>query len=140
MHERRALRVQIEKDPIGDKGARLTAQVSLPARYLVFMPDADHIGVSARIEDEAERERLKNLVQQEAGDMGGFVVRTAAEGVSEVELLADIRYLKKKWASIQSATQAAGKMPRLCMKNCLCVTGLPRSDTARHRSGSDRLE
>ncbi len=113
VHEGQALRVQIEKDPIGDKGARLTAQVSLPARYLVFMPDADHIGVSARIEDEAERERLKNLVQQEAGDMGGFVIRTAAEGVSEVELLADIRYLKKKWASIQSATQAAGKVPRL---------------------------
>ena len=77
------------------------------------MPDADLIGVSARIEDEAERERLKNLVQQEAGDMGGFVVRTAAEGVSEVELLADIRYLKRNWASIQSATQAAGKVPRL---------------------------
>ena len=64
VHEGQALRVQIEKDPIGDKGARLTAQVSLPARYLVFMPDADHIGVSARIEDEAERERLKNLVSK----------------------------------------------------------------------------
>lgn len=113
VHEGQALRVQIEKDPIGDKGARLTAQVSLPARYLVFMPDSEHIGVSARISDEAERERLKALVLNEAPDMGGFVIRTAAEGVSEMEILADLAYLKAQWAEIQAATGATGAVPRL---------------------------
>lgn len=112
VHEGQALRVQIEKDPIGDKGARLTAQISLPARYLVFMPDSDHIGVSARIPDEAERDRLKALVMQEAGDMGGFVVRTAAEGVSETEIIADLAYLKSKWAEIQASTTESGPVPR----------------------------
>lgn len=112
IHEGQALRVQIEKDPIGDKGARLTAQISLPARYLVFMPDSDHLGVSARIVDETERERLKSLVQREAPDMGGFVIRTAAEGVNEAEILADLAYLKKKWADIQSATSGSGAVPR----------------------------
>ena len=112
IHEGQALRVQIEKDPIGDKGARLTAQISLPARYLVFMPDSDHLGVSARITDEDERERLKALVLQEAPDMGGFVIRTAAEGVSEAEILADLAYLKRKWADIQAATSKSGTVPR----------------------------
>ncbi|MGB0957163.1 MAG: ribonuclease E/G, partial [Litorivicinus sp.] len=91
LHEGQALRVQVEKDPIGDKGARLTAQISLPARYLVFMPDADHVGVSARIEDETERERLRERVQALGEGMGGFVVRTAADGVSDDELEQDIK-------------------------------------------------
>ena len=113
VHEGQALRVQVEKDPIGDKGARLTAQISLPARYLVFMPDADHIGVSARIEDDAERERLRERVQALGEGMGGFVVRTAAEGVSDDELAQDIHYLQKAWAKIQAGTSASGDVPRL---------------------------
>jgi len=94
--------VQVIKDPLGSKGARLTTHITIPARFLVYMPGTEHIGVSQRIEDEAERERLKKLVADlSTEDMpGGFIVRTAAEGVSENEIRADMKYLSKLWHSI----------------------------------------
>ncbi len=102
LHEGQELMVQVTKDPIGSKGARLTSHISIPSRYLVFMPDATNVGVSQRIEDEAERERLRELVLQwgdrEGG--GGYIVRTAAEGASADALRADMRFLQKLWASI----------------------------------------
>ncbi|GAA6184446.1 MULTISPECIES: ribonuclease G [Alteromonadaceae] len=94
--------VQVVKDPIGTKGARLTTDITIPSRYLVFMPSVDHVGVSQRIEDEAERERLKSLVQEYCSDDGGFILRTAAEGVQEKELISDAEFLKRLWAKIQS--------------------------------------
>lgn len=85
--------VQATKDPIGSKGARLTTHLSIPSRYLVYMPDSPHHGVSQRIEDERERERLKALLDSSVAEQtlevtGGFIVRTAAEGVGDEELKA----------------------------------------------------
>ena len=93
--------VQVVKDPLGTKGARLTTDITLPSRYLVFMPDAKHVGVSQRIENENERKRLKTIVEQyyEEGE-GGYIVRTAAEGAGEEELAQDAVFLKKLWNKI----------------------------------------
>lgn len=93
--------VQVVKDPIGTKGARLTTDITLPSRYLVFMPSVAHVGVSQRIEDELERERLKLLVQELCSEDGGFILRTAAEGVGESELQQDAEFLKRLWAKVQ---------------------------------------
>lgn len=93
--------VQVVKDPIGTKGARLTTDITIPSRYLVFMPSVTHVGVSQRIEDEAERERLKGLVAEFCDEEGGFILRTAAEGVSHPELKADAAFLRRLWSKIQ---------------------------------------
>ncbi|MFP3977816.1 MULTISPECIES: ribonuclease G [Marinobacter] len=97
LREGQSLVVQVTKDPIGTKGARLTTQLSIPSRYLVFMPEVIHVGISQRIEDETERSRLKAIVEQGAemhpDVQGGYIIRTAAEAASEDELLADMNYL-----------------------------------------------
>ncbi len=95
--------VQVIKDPLGSKGARLTTHITIPARFLVYMPYSNHIGVSQRIEDVDERERLKSLVEKVSGDVesGGFIVRTVAEGIDEAAVKADVIFLQKLWASIQ---------------------------------------
>ncbi|MCK9238286.1 MAG: ribonuclease G [Thiopseudomonas sp.] len=105
LQEGQLIVVQVTKDPIGSKGARLTTYLSLPSRYLVYMPASDHVGVSLKIEDEDERERLKNLVCQcieneQHKHQGGFIVRTAAESVGDEEMLADIRYLHRLWDQV----------------------------------------
>ncbi|MCU7554681.1 ribonuclease G [Alteromonas sp. ASW11-19] len=94
--------VQVVKDPIGTKGARLTTDITIPSRYLVFMPSVTHVGVSQRIEDETERDRLKALVQELCDEAGGFILRTAAEGVSKRELTQDAEFLRRLWNKIQS--------------------------------------
>ena len=94
--------VQVVKDPIGTKGARLTTDITIPSRYLVFMPSVTHVGVSQRIEDPEERERLKNIVQTFCDENGGFILRTAAEGVNEEELAQDAEFLKRLWGIIQT--------------------------------------
>ncbi len=94
--------VQVVKDPIGTKGARLTTDITIPSRYLVFMPSVTHVGVSQRIEDPEERERLKNIVQTFCDENGGFILRTAAEGVNEEELVQDADFLKRLWGIIQT--------------------------------------
>jgi ribonuclease G len=94
--------VQVVKDPLGTKGARLTTDITLPSRYLVFMPSVTHVGISQRIEDEQERERLKLLVEAFCDENGGFILRTAAEGVSENELQQDAAFLRRLWDKIQS--------------------------------------
>ena len=93
--------VQVVKDPLGTKGARLTTDITLPSRYLVFMPDSKHVGVSQRIENDGERQRLKSIVERhyEEGH-GGFIVRTAAVGAGEKELAQDAVFLKKLWNKI----------------------------------------
>lgn len=107
LHEGQPLVVQVTKDPIGTKGARLTTQLAIPSRYLVYMPGEGHVGVSQRIDDEGERERLKNLVnacmeaEGLAGGEAGFILRTAAEGVGEDEILADTRYLRRLWRKLE---------------------------------------
>jgi ribonuclease G len=91
--------VQVVKDPLGTKGARLTTYITLPSRFLVYMPKGRGVGVSARIEDETERERLRAALQtrEEAQDNGGFIVRTAAEDSAPEALRADMLYLRKLW-------------------------------------------
>lgn len=106
LHEGQSLVVQVTKDPMGAKGARLTTQLTIPSRYLVYMPGANHVGVSQRIEDDEERSRLKGLViscMESEGLMGeaGFILRTAAEGVGEDEILADTRYLRRLWRKLE---------------------------------------
>ncbi|MEM6052703.1 ribonuclease G [Erwinia sp. P7711] len=92
--------VQVVKDPLGTKGARLTTDITLPSRYLVFMPGASHVGVSQRIESEAERDRLKKVVSSYCDELGGYIIRTAAEGVGEVELASDAAFLKRLWTKV----------------------------------------
>ncbi len=124
LHEGEDILVQVIKDPLGSKGARLTTRISLPSRYLVFIPDYPHIGISQRIEDEAERERLRNIIlnyrsgiarlavgnednvilhsaarESEILNKGGFIVRTATEAVSEEEIYRDMEFLHKLWVS-----------------------------------------
>ena len=99
--------VQVLKDPLGSKGARLTTYMTIPSRYLVLMPRSQGVGVSARIEDEQERERLRLVMDSILPEDGpGYIVRTAAEGASMEALRADMLFLEKLWGSIQ---QSAGR-------------------------------
>jgi Rne/Rng family ribonuclease len=95
--------VQIAKEPIGKKGARITSHIALPGRFLVYMPTVNHTGVSRKIASEEERQRLKRIIlsERENGN-GGFIVRTAAQNASEEELRADIRFLKGLWNEIKT--------------------------------------
>src|SRR5688572_6766741 len=101
--------VQVVKDPIGSKGARLSTQVSIAGRLLVYLPQDPHIGISQRIEDEAEREHLREKVHSliPPGETGGFIVRTVAEAATDAELAADIEYLVTLWKQIQLGAQSA---------------------------------
>ena len=107
LREGQTLLVQVTKDPIGTKGARLTTHISIPSRYLVLMPGSTHIGISQRIEDPQERERLRNLMQElmqsEESNRAdwGVILRTVAEGVTEVELESDLQFLRRLWDSIR---------------------------------------
>ena len=141
LHEGEQVLVQIVKDPLGSKGARLTTQISIPSRFLVLRPDASDVGVSVRIEDEAERERLKGMLrglieeevaQQPTGKAaGGYIIRTAGEGICEDDLRADMQFLNKLWAWIQAQAAAAepgtmvhGDLP-LVMRILRDMIGIP---------------
>jgi len=100
VREGQTLLVQVAKDPISTKGARLTTHLTLSSRYLVYMPNANHIGVSTRIEDEPERERLRRAVEAAVAEQeirGGFIVRTVAEGADADAIVADIPFLLRLW-------------------------------------------
>ncbi len=100
--------VQVVKDPIGSKGARLTTHLSIPSRYLVLLPYSRMVGVSVRIEDETERARLKDALQQLGRDGGlGFIVRTNAEGQSHEALAEDVDYLGRLWQAVQEGISQA---------------------------------
>lgn len=116
VHEGQALLVQATKEPLGDKGARLSTRVSLPGRYLVLVPDADGVFISRRIEDEEERARLTEAVAKIAEERdlkASFIVRTAARGVDAEDLAADIAGLEEEWAEI--ADEAAQAEPPVCL-------------------------
>ncbi|MFW5474393.1 Rne/Rng family ribonuclease [Knoellia sp. CPCC 206450] len=98
--------VQVTKDPIGHKGARLTSQISLPGRYLVYVPEGSMTGISRKLPD-TERARLKAILKEVVPDSAGVIVRTAAEGASEEELRADVERLTKAWDNIQKKAKAA---------------------------------
>ena len=109
LSEGQSLLVQVIKDPIGTKGARLSTQIGMAGRFLVFLPQESHIGISQRIGDESGREllrdKLQHLLQPEDG--GGFIIRTMAEGATAKELLADVQYLRKLWNGIAEAARTA---------------------------------
>src|SRR5882672_2043186 len=104
LREGQEIIVQIAKEPIGQKGARITSHVALPGRYIVYMPTVEHIGVSRKIGTDEERQRLKRTLHQlrgESGAAGGFIVRTAANGCSIDELREDMQYLIRTWTDIR---------------------------------------
>jgi ribonuclease G len=107
--------VQVIKDPLGSKGARLTTNISVPSRFLVLLPDSDVVGISARIEEETERARLKALVHtlRDRSVGHGYIVRTNAEGVHDFALSADMSYLGKIWQAINE--RAATAAPATCV-------------------------
>ncbi|MEH6576357.1 MAG: ribonuclease G [Amphritea sp.] len=107
LREGQPLVVQVTKDPLGTKGARLTTNLSVPSRYLVYMPGNNHIGISQRIEDVEERDRLRGLVESVVASLdqdtqvGGFILRTVSEGASEAELQQDVQFLRRLWGAIE---------------------------------------
>jgi ribonuclease G len=103
-----AVMVQVVKDPIGTKGARLSTQISIAGRMLVYLPQDPHIGISQRIENEAERDALRQKVQAllPPDERGGFIIRTMAEDASEADLSMDVDYLCKTWASISQQAKS----------------------------------
>ena len=106
LKEGQEILVQIAKEPIGKKGARITSHIALPGRFLVYMPTVNHTGVSRKISSEEERKRLKRIILSERENgHGGFIVRTAAQNASEEELRADIRFLKGLWNDIRSRAE-----------------------------------
>jgi ribonuclease G len=103
LREGQEILVQVAKEPLGKKGARITSHIALPGRYLVYMPTVDHIGVSRKISSEEERSRLKRIIHENRNGLpGGFIVRTAAEGRGEDEFIQDLRFLGNLWSDIRA--------------------------------------
>jgi ribonuclease G len=113
--EGQQIMVQVLKDPIGTKGARLSTQISIAGRLLVYLPQEKHIGISQRIEDEAAREQLRNRIQAQLApdEQGGFIARTMAENASDTELANDIAYLRRLWQEILHRRESAQAPTRL---------------------------
>ena len=107
VHKNQTVLVQVSKESLGTKGARITSFISLPGRYLVYMPQARHIGVSRRIRDDRERERLRAALRSVNLPPGGFILRTNAEGKTEGEFAADVEFLTRLWAQMQSRFEQA---------------------------------
>jgi len=107
IYEGQEILVQVAKSPMGTKGARISSYISMPGRFLVLMPTSEHIGISRRIEDEAERERLKRLVQKLKTENFGYIVRTAAEGEQEEKLAYEMGFLNNLWKNIRKKFETA---------------------------------
>ncbi len=107
LQEGQDILVQVAKEPIGSKGARITTHITLPGRNLVYMPTMDHVGVSRRIEDEDERKRLRDIMCEIRPPSCGFIVRTAAEGAETEKLQAEVDFLAKLWQNIQRRAENA---------------------------------
>ncbi|WP_109489174.1 Rne/Rng family ribonuclease [Occallatibacter savannae] len=126
--------VQIAKEPIAKKGARITSHIALPGRFLVFMPTVSHVGVSRKIASDEERQRLKRILVHERGDAsGGFIVRTAAEGASEEDLRADLRFLIHLWNEIKQRSEAS-KSPALIYHDLSLIERILRDQVSSNFS------
>ena len=126
--------VQIAKEPIAKKGARITSHIALPGRFLVFMPTVSHIGVSRKIDSDEERQRLKRILVHERGEAtGGFIVRTAAEGASEEDLRADLRFLIHLWAEIKTRSDTS-KSPALIYHDLSLIERILRDQVSANFS------
>ncbi len=163
VHEGQELLVQVTKDPIGSKGARLTTFISIPSRYLVYMPNANSLGISQRIENEDERQRLRDLmlklapnlqplqipfdetyvpeVETKNGAGGGYIIRTAAEGVSEHEVQTDMTFLQRLWDSLQDNIRTS-RAPQLIYQDLPLVLRIIRdlSPSSAHKIRVDSRE
>jgi ribonuclease G len=106
LYEGQEILVQVTKDPIGSKGARVTSHISLPGRNLVLMPTMNHMGISRKIEDEAERNRLKEIINSLRPDGFGFIARTASEGATAENIQAEMEFLLNLWADIQKKAES----------------------------------
>jgi ribonuclease G len=129
LSEGQEILVQIAKEPIAKKGARITSHIALPGRFLVYMPTVEHVGVSRKIESDNERHRLRKLIQtiraEEDIPSGGFIVRTAGVGISEKDLREDVRYLVRTWLDIRGSAEKS-KAPSLVHKDLDLVQRLLR--------------
>lgn len=129
LREGQEILVQIAKEPIAKKGARITSHIALPGRFLVYMPTIEHLGVSRKIESSSERGRLRTLIQrikaEEDVPTGGFIVRTAGVGISEEDLRQDARYLVRTWLDIKKQTEKA-KSPAIVHQDLDIVQRLLR--------------
>jgi ribonuclease G len=121
--------VQVVKEPLGTKGARLTSHVTMPGRFLVFMPTVDHVGVSRKIDSREERARLRGIVKEfreEHGFTGGVIIRTAASGRSKEDIVSDLAYFHQVWSEIRQKMEAARRPPVLLFQEQSLVTKLLR--------------
>jgi Rne/Rng family ribonuclease len=126
--------VQIAKEPIAKKGARITSHIALPGRFLVFMPTVSHIGVSRKIASDEERHRLKRVLLHERGEApGGFIVRTAADGASEEDLRADLRFLMNLWNDIKQRSESS-KSPALIYHDLSLIERILRDQVSSNFS------
>lgn len=129
LREGQEVLVQIAKEPIARKGARITSHIALPGRYLVYMPTIEHLGVSRKIESSSERGRLRTLIQRIRQDAdipsGGFIVRTAGIGISEEDLKQDAKYLSRTWQDIKKRSEKS-KSPALVHQDLDIVQRLLR--------------
>lgn len=129
LREGQEVLVQIAKEPIAKKGARITSHIALPGRFLVYMPTIEHVGVSRKIESSSERGRLRTLIQriraEEDVPSGGFIVRTAGIGISEEDLRQDARYLVRTWLDIKKTSEKA-KSPAMVHQDLDLVQRLLR--------------
>ncbi|MFB0520974.1 MAG: Rne/Rng family ribonuclease, partial [Desulfatiglandales bacterium] len=107
LQEGQDILVQVSKEPLGPKGARLTSHITLPGRHLVFMPTVDHIGISRRIEDDKERTRLKKIMQELRSPSTGFIVRTVSERAPKEKLECEMEFLTKLWTNIQKKKETS---------------------------------
>ena len=107
LSEGQEILVQVSKEPLGTKGTRITSHITLPGRYLVYMPTVDHVGVSRRIRDERERRRLREVIQTIKPQSGGFIVRTASEGAEPDEIRNDMEFLLRLWNNIQKKKESS---------------------------------
>jgi ribonuclease G len=120
--------VQVVKEPLGTKGARLTSHVTMPGRFLVFMPTVDHVGVSRKIESREERSRLRGIVKkfrEEHGFVGGVIIRTAASGRSEADIVSDLSYFHEIWTSVRQKMESR-RPPAVLFQEQSLVTKLLR--------------
>ena len=120
LSEGQEILVQVSKEPLGTKGTRITSHITLPGRYLVFMPTVDHVGISRRIRDEKERKRLRELVQSMKPPSTGFIVRTASEGAEPDEIRNDMDFLIRLWSHVHKKKESTAA-PSLIHSNLTMV-------------------
>jgi ribonuclease G len=154
LKEGQEILVQVVKEPLGTKGARLTSHVTMPGRFLVFMPTVDHVGVSRKIESRDERARLRGIVKKfrdEHGFVGGVIIRTAASGRSEADIVSDLSYFHEIWTSVRQKMENR-RPPAVLFQEQSLVTKLLRDmltddytairldDDAEHRRVTQLVE